>query len=405
MRQNRWPDWYDWEEWFSQAHPDVAVAEMYAEDPLFILFTSGTTGTPKGAVFVHGGYGVAVPELLKQSTALQSDDVLWCMSDIGWIVGHSIIVYGPLINGITAVIREGAPDFPVDDAVWDTIERYGVTKVYTAPTALRMLRKLGNVHARNHKLDSLKMVVCAGEPLNPEVWRWLHDDIGQGHLVVVDNWWQTETGGPTLGTWPNMPVRMGKAGYPFPGFDAAVVGSDGRPRDPGHGGVLILTRPMPQMFRGVWGSRERYLDYFRAIPGSYLTGDVAVQDEAGYLEILGRSDDVVNVAGHRIGPAEVESAFVSHEAVAEAAAIGIPDALKGEAIVVYVMLRSGWEADDVTATILSAHVRKELGPIATPQAIRFPEKLPKTRSGKIMRRVVKAWELGKDPGDLTTLDE
>lgn len=395
----------DWQGWFSQSHPLVPVAPMDAEDPLFILFTSGTTGTPKGALFVHGGYGVGVPQLLRQAIAYQPGDVFWCMSDIGWIVGHSLIVYGPLIAGMTTVMREGAPDYPDPDTVWDTIERYSVTKLYTAPTTVRMLRKLGEEHALKHDLSRLKLVACAGEPLNPEAWRWLHDEVGQGRLAVVDNWWQTETAAPTIGTWPTMPARPGKAGKPFPGVGAEVVGPDGRERLPGQGGSLILTRPMPQMFRDVWGNHARFLEYFSPVPGAYLSGDVAVKDADGYFEMLGRADDVLNVAGHRIGTADVESALVSHPAVAEAAAVGIPDPLKGEAIVAYVLLRRGYQSAEEMARELVDHVRHELGPIATPAAIRFPEKLPKTRSGKIMRRVVKAWELGQDPGDLTTLDE
>ncbi len=399
------PSTLDWTEWFSQNHPRVPVAPMQSEDPLFILFTSGTTGSPKGALFVHGGYSVGVPQLLRQSIAYQPGDIFWCMSDIGWIVGHSLIVYGPLIAGMTTVIREGAPDFPQPDAVWDTIERYRITKVYTAPTAVRMLRKFGEEYAVKHQLDSLKLVACAGEPLNPEAWRWLHDDVGHGRFAVVDNWWQTETAGPTIGTWPTMAAKPGKAGKPFPGVGARIVDAKGQDRSPNQGGSLILTRPLPQMFRDVWGNHARYEEYFETVPGSYLSGDVAVLDADGYFEMLGRADDVLNVAGHRIGTADVESALVSHPAVAEAAAVGVPDPLKGEAIVAYVLLRPSHQPDPAMEKVLIQHVRQELGPIATPSAIRFADKLPKTRSGKIMRRVVKAWELGQDPGDLTTLDD
>ncbi|PSR35374.1 MAG: acetate--CoA ligase [Sulfobacillus benefaciens] len=395
----------DWDQWFSQDHPHVPVAPMQSEDPLFILFTSGTTGSPKGAMFVHGGYSVGVPQLLQQAIAYQPGDIFWCMSDIGWIVGHSLIVYGPLISGMTTVIREGAPDYPQPDAVWDTIEQYHISKVYTAPTAVRMLRKFGEDYAAKHRLDSLKLVACAGEPLNPEAWRWLHDDVGHGRFAVVDNWWQTETAGPTIGTWPTMAAKPGKAGKPFPGVGARIVDEKGQDRPLNQGGALILTRPLPQMFRDVWGNHARYEEYFKTVPGSYLSGDVAVLDADGYFEMLGRADDVLNVAGHRIGTADVESALVSHPAVAEAAAVGVPDPLKGEAIIAYVLLRPSYQPDPEMETILIYHVRQELGPIATPSAIRFADKLPKTRSGKIMRRVVKAWELGQDPGDLTTLDD
>lgn len=395
----------DWNQWLSKPRPSLPVAEMKSEDPLFILFTSGTTGQPKGAVFVHGGFSVGVPQYLKQSIGFEADDVFWCMSDIGWIVGHSLIVYGPLILGLTTVIREGVPDFPQQDVVWDIIERYQVTKLYLAPTVVRMLRKMGEHLAYRHNLQALRLVACAGEPLNPEAWRWLFHTVGKETMAVVDNWWQTETAAPTIGTGPTMAVRVGRTGKPFPGVRVRIVKDDGTNQSPRNGGRLVLTEPLPQMFRDVWGDHSRYLEYFNEVPGHYLSGDVAAYDDDGYIEMLGRADDVINVAGHRIGTADVESALITHPAVVEAAAIGVPDPIKGQTIVVYVMVRDGIAKTDDLIQALVKHVRQELGPIGAPSAVRFPDKLPKTRSGKIMRRVVKAWELNQDPGDLTTLDE
>ena len=388
---------------FSDRCPAV---EMDAEDPLFILYTSGSTGKPKGVVHVHGGYMVGITYHLQNYYDVNERDIFWCTSDIGWIVGHSYIVYGPLCAGVTTMFREGAIDFPAPDIAWDIVERYRVTKMFTAPTALRMFMRYGESHPQKHDLTSLRVVACAGEPLNPEAWKWAQTYIaGDGKWgYVVDNWWQTELGCPAIGTPPSMAMRPGKCGIALPGADVDVVDENGKSVPPGVGGKLVLRRPFPSMMRTVYGDPERYEREWQKIPGCYLAGDVAVRDAEGYITVLGRVDDVLNVAGHRIGTAEVESALVSHPAVAEAAAIGIPDALKGEAIKAFVQCRSGHTPSDALAATLIDHVRRELGPIATPSAIEFVAALPKTRSGKILRRYLKAKEQGIDPGDISTLE-
>ncbi|HLH08212.1 MAG TPA: acetate--CoA ligase [Terriglobales bacterium] len=388
--------------------PDECPAEeMDAEDPLFILYTSGSTGKPKGVVHVHGGYMVGVTYHLENYYDVNDQDVFWCTSDIGWIVGHSYIVYGPLCAGVTTLFREGAIDYPTPDVAWDIVEKYGVTKMFTAPTALRMFMKYGEGYPAKHNVSSLHYIACAGEPLNPEAWRWAQTHIaGDGRWgYVVDNWWQTELGGPAIGTPATLPMRPGKCGIALPGADVDVVDENGRPVQPGVGGRLVLRRPFPNMMRTVWGDPERYEREWKKIPGYYATGDVAVKDRDGYIAVLGRVDDVLNVAGHRIGTAEVESALVSHPAVAEAAAIGIPDALKGEVIKAFVTVRAGHVASEQLATQLIEHVRRELGPIATPAAVEFVNALPKTRSGKILRRFLKAKEQGIDPGDISTMEQ
>jgi acetyl-CoA synthetase len=381
--------------------------EMDAEDPLFILYTSGSTGKPKGVVHVHGGYMVGTTYHLEHYYDVNDQDVFWCMSDIGWIVGHSYIVYAPLCAGVTTLFREGAIDFPTPDVAWDIVERYHVTKMFTAPTALRLFMKYGESHVAKHDVTCLRYVACAGEPLNPEAWRWAQTHIaGDGKWgYVVDNWWQTELGGPAIGTPATLGCRPGRCGVSLPGSEADVVDDEGRPVAPGAGGRLVLKRPFPHMMRTVWGDAARYERDWQKIPGCYVTGDVAVRDADGYITVLGRADDVLNVAGHRIGTAEVESALVSHPAVAEAAAIGVPDVLKGEAIKAFVTTRTGHPASDALATSLIEHVRRELGPIAAPSAIEFVAALPKTRSGKILRRFLKAKEGGQDPGDVSTMEQ
>jgi acetyl-CoA synthetase len=378
---------------------------MDSEDPLFMLYTSGSTGAPKGCVYVHGGYTVGTAYYIKLAFDLQEDDIYWCMSDIGWIVGHTAMVYGPWSNGTTVLIREGAPDYPNPGIVWATIEKYGVTKLFTAPTSLRMFMKFGPQYPQAHKLDSLRLIVCAGEPLNPEAYVWARQHIGNGHLTICDNWWQTETAAPTVGTLPSMEARAGRAGKPFPGYSVKILDRSGQPVPPNNGGFLVIEGSWPQMFRTIWNNHERYLEYWRTIPPYYTAGDVATMDEDGYIAVIGRFDDVLNVAGHRIGTADVESALVSHPAVAEAGVIGKPDALKGEAIKAFVTLKIGQQPGDELKAQLIEHVRHALGPIASPAELEFVALLPKTRSGKIMRRVLKARELGQEPGDLTTIEE
>jgi acetyl-CoA synthetase len=386
--------------------PVCEAQEMGADDPLFLLYTSGSTGKPKGVVHVHGGYMVGVTYHLEHFYDVGERDLFWCTSDIGWVVGHSYIVYGPLCAGATTLFREGAIDYPHPGVAWEIVERYAVTKMFTAPTALRMFMRYGDQLPAAHDLTSLRVIACAGEPLNPEAWRWAQTHLaGDGKWgYVIDNWWQTELGGPALGTPPSLPVRPGKVGVALTGVEADVVDENGNPVPPGVGGRLVLRRPFPSMLRTVWGDDARYERDWQQVPGCYVTGDLALKDADGYITILGRADDVLNVAGHRIGTAEIESALVSHPAVAEAAAIGVPDPLKGEIIKVFVQTRAQHAPSEALAAALIEHVRRELGPIATPAALEFLPALPKTRSGKILRRFLKAKETGADTGDVSTME-
>ncbi|HEY3367698.1 MAG TPA: acetate--CoA ligase [Symbiobacteriaceae bacterium] len=399
------PDEIDFDEVMEMGDYETPCEVMESEDWLFILYTSGSTGTPKGTAYTHGGFMVGTQHIWRMACDIREDDIYWCTSDIGWIVGHSIMVYGPLVSGTTIVVREGAPDFPHPGIVWEIVERLQVTKMYTAPTALRMFMRFGAEHPKKYDLSSLQILNCAGEPLNPEAQLWALEHIMQGRGPLLDNWWQTETAAPTIGTFPSMAAKPGRAGKPFPGIQAEVLDRQGNPVAPNQGGLLCLRGPWPHMFRTIWGAPERYEQYWNMIPGVYTAGDVATVDEDGYIMVLGRADDVLNVAGHRIGTADVESALISHPAVGEAAVIGKPDPLKGEAIKAFVILRAGYQGDDRLTHALVSHVRHQLGAIATPAEIDFVVKLPKTRSGKIMRRVLKAQELGLDPGDLTTIEE
>jgi acetyl-CoA synthetase len=377
---------------------------MDAEDPLFILYTSGTTGTPKGVVHATGGYLVGTTWLARAFYQIGERDIYWSTSDIGWIVGHSFIVYGPLSLGATVFLREGVPDHPTPGIAWDLVERFGVNLMFTAPTAVRMWMSYGGDAPARRDLSRLRLIACAGEPLNPEAHRWAQENlVAQSNGMVVDNWWQTEIAGPVIGTFPTFDARPGKVGKPMPGVDLDVVDAQGRSVPPGQGGLLVLRKPLPYMLRTVWGDHGRYESYWNRIPGCYLAGDVAVRDADGYVAVLGRADDVMNVAGHRIGTADVESALLRHPAVAESAVVGLPDPIKGERIKAFVVLKGGVAQGQGLVASLKDHVRQDLGAIASPSEIEFRPSLPKTRSGKIVRRYLRAQELGQDPGDLSTL--
>ncbi len=385
----------------SYCEPEV----MDSEDPLFILYTSGSTGKPKGVIHTTGGYMVGTYYSMKTVFDLKDDDIYWCTADPGWITGHSYMVYGPLVAGATQLIAEGAPNYPNFGRWWNLIEKYGVTIFYTAPTAIRMFMRAGEEWPDKYDLSSLRLLGSVGEPINPEAWLWYYRVIGKERCPIVDTWWQTETGAVMVTTIDGLPMKPGKAGKPVPGVIADVVDKDGNPVEANKGGFIVVKYPWPSMMRRIYKDPERYEKYWKTIPNCYFAGDVAVRDEDGYIMILGRADDVINVSGHRIGTMEVESALVSHPAVAEAAVIGVPDDIKGERIKAFVILKKGNEPSDKLIEDLKYHVRMELGALAVPSEIEFVEKLPKTRSGKIMRRVLKAKELGIDPGDLSTLED
>lgn len=397
-----------WHEEVKQASADCPAEPMDSEAPLFILYTSGSTGKPKGILHTTAGYLLGIKLTSQYVFDLHETDVYWCTADVGWVTGHSYVVYGPLACGATSLLYEGAPNWPEPDRFWSIVEKYGVSIFYTAPTAIRAFMKWGAEWPKKHNLSSLRLLGTVGEPINPEAWMWYQEVIGGKRCPIVDTWWQTETGAIMISPLPGaIPTKPGTATLPFFGVLPEVVDEQGQPVPRNTGGKLVIRQPWPSMLRGIWGDPKRYEDvYWREVPGSYFTGDGARQDEDGYFWIVGRIDDVLNVAGHRIGTAEVESALVSHQKVAEAAVVGRPDDLKGQALVAFVTLKTGIKAEPYLYEELRNHVAKEIGPVAKPDDILFAEALPKTRSGKIMRRLLKQVAAGTEiNGDTTTLED
>jgi acetyl-CoA synthetase len=406
MTEGRDVWWHDIVDPNASATREATIVD--AEHPLYILYTSGSTGKPKGVLHTTAGYLAGVHVTSKYVFDLRDDDVYWCTADVGWVTGHSYIVYGPLSNGATCLLYEGAPNFPDWGRFWRLIERHRVTILYTAPTAIRAAMRQGDEWPKKSDLSSLRLLGSVGEPINPEAWIWYHKHIGGERCPIVDTWWQTETGSIMLTTLPGAAAsKPGSTGLPLFGVQPEVVDQEGRGIGANEGGVLVLRKSWPSMLRTVWGDDERFRSqYFSDIKGSYFTGDGARCDEDGYYWVMGRIDDVLNVAGHRIGTAEIESSLVAHPAVAEAAAVGRPDDLKGQALVVFVSLRPGFKHDDKLTAELGAHVAKDIGKFARPDTIRFADALPKTRSGKIMRRLLKDVAAGRETtGDTSTLED
>ncbi len=407
MQEGRDHWWHEEVEGASDECPPVGFD---AEHPLFILYTSGSTGKPKGILHTTGGYLTGAATTFKYVFDYQPDDVYWCTADVGWVTGHSYIVYGPMANGATQVMYEGAPNFPDFGRFWEIVEELKVTVFYTAPTAIRAFIKAGDAFPEARDLSSLRLLGTVGEPINPEAWMWYHEKIGGGRCPIVDTWWQTETGGIMITPLPGaIPTKPGTATLPFFGIDAAVVDEQGDEVGPNEGGKLVIRKPWPSMLRTIYGDKERYIEtYWKEYSerGYYLAGDGARRDDDGYFWIVGRLDDVLNVSGHRLGTAEVESALVSHPAVAEAAVVGRPDEIKGQGVVAFVTLKGDYEASDALMQELRNHVGKEIGAIAKPDDVRFAAALPKTRSGKIMRRLLKEICAGGTvSGDTTTLED
>ena len=398
--------WYEDLMGLPVASPTCETEPMDAEDPLFILYTSGTTGRPKGVVHTHGGYMVYTYTTLKYVFDIKDEDRWWCAADPGWITGHSYIVYGPLLNGATSFMYEGAPTHPYPNRWWRMIENYGITILYTAPTAIRGLMRFGDAWAKRHDLSSLRLLGTVGEPINPEAWKWYYTVIGKEQCPIMDTWWQTETGGFMITPLPVTPLKPGSATRPFFGVDVDVVNEEGDSVEPGEEGYLVVKTPWPGMLRTIYRDPDRYKEqYWGKFGNMYQTGDSARKDKDDYVWVIGRMDDVIKVSGYRLGTAEVESALVSHPDVAEAAAVGLPHELKGNAIYAYVLLRAGVEKSDELAEALRNHVAHEMGPIAKPEKITFVDSLPKTRSGKIMRRLLRARALGQPEGDTSTLEQ
>jgi acetyl-CoA synthetase len=397
-----------WHDVTKDASKDCPAAELDAEHPLYILYTSGTTGKPKGVLHTTGGYLTQVTWSNRLIFDLRDDDTYWCAADIGWVTGHSYIVYGPLSNGVTSMMYEGAPDHPKRDRFWEIIERYKITILYTSPTAIRAFMAWGSEWPQKHKLDSLRLLGSVGEPINPAAWKWYYEMIGGKRCPIVDTWWQTETGSILITPLPGAtPMKPGSASRPMPGIVPRVVQTDGTPCKPGETGYLIIERPWPSMLRTIYGDDERFRrEYFNRVPGVYFTGDAAQQDADGYFWILGRVDDVIKVAGHRLSTMEIESALVSHPAVAEAAVVARHDEVKGEAIVAFCTLRAGHTPLKELNEQLKDHVAAVIGSIARPADVRFTDMLPKTRSGKIMRRLLRELaQKGNVSGDTTTLED
>jgi acetyl-CoA synthetase len=392
-----------WHEITEKESSECETELMEANEPLFILYTSGTTGKPKGIIHCHGGYAVGIGITLKWVFDLKEEDVWWCAADIGWITGHSYIVYAPLILGVTSVMYEGSPLFPEPDRWWKIIDKHKVSVLYTSPTAIRMFMHLGEEWVKKHSLNSLRLLGSVGEPINPEAWIWYYEVIGKEKCQIMDTWWQTETGNFCITPLPLTPLKPGSATKPFPGIQAKVFDAKGK-EIINAGGELVLLKPWPAMLRGIYKNPEKYQKtYWSTYKDVYLAGDVARVDEEGYFWIQGRDSDVLKVSGHRIGNSEIESALVSHPKVAEAAVIGKPHEIKGESIAAYVILKKGVEISEELRKELREHVAKEIGKLARPDEIFFVEDLPKTRSGKIMRRIIKAKVLGKDTGNISTL--
>ncbi len=390
------------------ASPVCESEVMDAEDPLFILYTSGTTGKPKGVLHTHGGYQVYTSTTLQWVFDLKDEDRWWCAADPGWITGHSYIVYAPLILGATGFMYEGAPTYPYPNRWWKLVEEYGITVLYTAPTAIRGLMRFGNAWPNRHNLNSLRLLGSVGEPINPEAWKWYYKVIGKERCPIMDTWWQTETGGFMITPLPSVGLKPGSATRPFPGIEVDVVDEEGNSCAANEDGKLVIKKPWPGMLRTIYGDPDRYVDQYwktYAKQGWYLAGDSARKDDDGYIWVIGRIDDVIKVSGYRLGTAEIESGLVSHPAVAESAVIGVPDEVRGNVIYAYCILREGFKGSDDLVDALKNHIRHEVGPIAVPSKIEFVTNLPKTRSGKIMRRVLKARAQGLPEGDTSTLEE
>ncbi len=396
-------------ELLDDAVPFVPAEPVEATHPLYILYTSGTTGKPKGIVHSTGGYLVFTNSGYKWVFNVKEESVYWCTADVGWVTGHSSVVYGPLCHGAAIVLYEGAPDYPSVDRWWDIVEKYGVTIFYTSPTGIRMLMRYGEDVVKRHDLSSLELLGSVGEAINPEAWHWYYRVVGGERCPIVDTWWQTETGGTMISPTPGIelvPLKPGSATFPLPGVNADIVDESGNSVPTGEKGYLVIKSPWPGMLMGIHGDPQRYKEtYWSKFPGMFYTGDYAIRDNDGYFWLLGRADEVLKIAGHRIGTIEIEDAAVSHEAVVEAAVASRPDPVKGEGIVIFVTLRQGFEPSPELKNKLKQHIRSTLGPVATPDEIYFVNKLPKTRSGKIMRRVLKAVASGASIGDLTTLED